>query len=153
MFGKKKQDRLPALLASLNPDAPLAERHLWIIEVADWIRGEQASVDAAVARVGLLLDAMDANPELRHLALMAQPINSIDITGVEAFARLEKVVAKRGGMIHVVGMKLPVEQRLKRAGQLNDNPRLLLYRTDAEFLAAMAEHRQRLQATAQAQAV
>ena len=59
MFGKKKQDRLPALLVSLNPDAPLAERHLWIIEVADWIRGEQASVDAAVARVGLLLDAMD----------------------------------------------------------------------------------------------
>lgn len=49
----------------------------------------------------------DTNPELRHLALMAQPINSIDITGVEAFARLEKVVAKRGGMIHVVGMKLP----------------------------------------------
>ncbi|MBB6576661.1 site-specific recombinase [Comamonas odontotermitis] len=86
MFGKKKQDRLPALLASLNPDAPLAERNLWIIEVADWIRGEQVSVDAAVARVGQLLDAMEAKPELRHKlqAWWACLLQTVDLTALLA---------------------------------------------------------------------
>ena len=36
-------------------------------------------------------------------------------------------------------MKLPVEQRLKRAGLLQNNPRLRLYRTDTDFLQAMAQ--------------
>ena len=142
----------------LHADGSLRDRNLWKLpplapDMLALRMDSELDFASAAALETAAGDAWNANPELRHLALMAQPINSIDITGVEAFARLEKVVAKRGGMIHVVGMKLPVEQRLKRAGQLNDNPRLLLYRTDAEFLAAMAEHRQRLQATAQAQAV
>ena len=142
----------------LHADGSLRDRNLWKLpplapDMLALRMDSELDFASAAALETAAGDAWNANPELRHLALMAQPINSIDITGVEAFARLEKFVAKRGGMIHVVGMKLPVEQRLQRAGQLNDNPRLLLYRTDAEFLAAMAEHRQRLQATAQAQAV
>ena len=105
---------------------------------------------SAAALETVASDAWTATPQVRHLALIAQPINRIDITGVEAFMRLEKLVAKRDGMLHIVGMKLPMEQRLKRAGLLGGNPRLLLYRTDAEFLDAIAAHKQRLEASEQA---
>ena len=108
---------------------------------------------SAAALETVASDAWTATPQVRHLALIAQPINRIDITGVEAFMRLEKLVAKRDGMLHIVGMKLPMEQRLKRAGLLRPQPgwaRLLLYRTDAEFLDAIAAHKQRLEASEQA---
>jgi SulP family sulfate permease len=64
-------------------------------------------------------DALQQAPQARDLALLMQSINSIDITGVETFARLERLVALRGGLLHVVGLKLPAEQRLERAGLLH----------------------------------
>ena len=38
--------------------------------------------------------------------------------------------------LHLVGIKLPVEAVLQRAGHLNAGPRLHLYRTEAEALRA-----------------
>lgn len=55
---------LPGLLGALAPDAPLVERHLWLLALLEWIRGDCRSVDAAVARVELLLDATAVQPEL-----------------------------------------------------------------------------------------
>ena len=86
MFRKDKQDRLPELLASLDPDAPLAERNLWIIEVAAWIRGKQNSVEGAVARVGLLLDTIESNPAIRDKvqAWWGQLLQTVDLTALLA---------------------------------------------------------------------
>ena len=49
---------LAALLADLDPDDDLVHRHLWLIALFDWIRGDADSSEAAVARVGLLLDTL-----------------------------------------------------------------------------------------------
>ncbi len=127
----------------LHPDGSLRDRHLWQLPLI--------APDALVLRMDSELDFASAaaletraatdwaqHPQYQQLVLLAQPMNQIDITGVEAFARLERLAAQRGGLLHIVGMKLPVEQRLKRAGLLQNNPGLRLYRTDAEFLAAMA---------------
>ena len=86
MFRKDKQERLPELLASLDPDAPLAERNLWIIEVAAWIRGKQNSVEGAVARVGLLLDTIEANPAIgdKVQAWWGQLLQTVDLTALLA---------------------------------------------------------------------
>ena len=54
---------LSGLLDTLNPDGTLVERHLWLAAVFDWIRGDRASVPAAVARIGLLLEALQARPD------------------------------------------------------------------------------------------
>ena len=54
---------LPQLLADLAPEAPLAERHLWLIDLLQWLRGDGANVPATVARLRLLLDATLAHPE------------------------------------------------------------------------------------------
>ena len=51
------------LLDTLDPDAPLAQRHLWLIELLRWVRGDTNDVQTSVARVRLLLDAAQARPE------------------------------------------------------------------------------------------
>ena len=54
---------LPALLRALDPDASLVERHLWLMDLLRWIRGDCRSVPAALARIRLLLDALQAAPD------------------------------------------------------------------------------------------
>ena len=51
------------LVHQLDPDAPLAERHLWLIEALRWVRGDGGDARTSVARVSLLLDAVQARPE------------------------------------------------------------------------------------------
>lgn len=56
---------LQGLLAGLDPTADVAQRHIWLINLFDWLRGDRASPQAAMGRVQLLLDAIEARPELR----------------------------------------------------------------------------------------
>ncbi len=44
----------------------MAQRHLWLIELFDWVRGSCDSVPASVARVQLLVEALEANPKTRQ---------------------------------------------------------------------------------------
>ena len=60
-----RQYDLPELLDALNPRAELVQRHLWLISLFEWLRGDCRSVPAALSRLALLLDAMQARPELR----------------------------------------------------------------------------------------
>ncbi|MDO9236071.1 MAG: site-specific recombinase [Aquabacterium sp.] len=50
------------LLDRIDPDADLAHRHLWLMSLMRWIRGDETSVDAAIGRVDLLLDVLKARP-------------------------------------------------------------------------------------------
>ena len=52
------------LLAAIDADAPLAQRHLWLMDTLRWVRGDAADVIGAVARMRALLDALDADPAL-----------------------------------------------------------------------------------------
>ena len=54
---------LPELLEALDPRAELVVRHLWLIALFDWLRGDCSSVAASIARIELLLDAVQARPE------------------------------------------------------------------------------------------
>lgn len=47
------------LLRALDPHASLAERHLWLMQLLDWVRGNGSDPDAAVVRVRTLLDAAE----------------------------------------------------------------------------------------------
>jgi site-specific recombinase len=53
---------ISTLLETLNPEAGLVERHVWLIRLLEWIRGDNGAPEAAVARVDLLLDVLDARP-------------------------------------------------------------------------------------------
>lgn len=133
------------LEVGLHGDGSLRSRQLWQLPPLTpgliTLRMD-ADLDfaSASAMERFTSDLWQQQADAKHLALLTQPINNIDVTGVETFARLERLVAQRGGTLHVVGLKLPVQQRLERAGMLSHQDRhLRLYRTDAEFLAALPQ--------------
>ncbi len=73
---------LPDLLDRLDPQATLVSRHLWLIDFFDWVRGDRVSAQAAVARIGLFLDALDARSGMANRAQLwwRELINTIDAT-------------------------------------------------------------------------
>ena len=73
---------LARLLAELDPEADLPHRHLWLIHLLEWVRGDSDSVPGATARLQLFLDAVEARPELRARlqAWWAQLVDTVDIT-------------------------------------------------------------------------
>lgn len=58
------------LLSALSAQAPLVQRHLGLMALLDWIRGDENEPSACVARINALLDTLDAQPE-RKLQLRA----------------------------------------------------------------------------------
>ena len=56
---------LSTLLDAIDPDAPMAQRHLWLIDLLQWVRGDARDPAASVSRVRLLLDAAQARPDWR----------------------------------------------------------------------------------------
>jgi len=77
---------LAALLDELDPQASLVDRHLWLIGLVDWLRGNERSVPATLARLDLLLDALQARPDarLRLQAWWAQLLDALDGTSLLA---------------------------------------------------------------------
>ncbi|MBS0291821.1 MAG: SulP family inorganic anion transporter [Proteobacteria bacterium] len=126
----------------LHPDGSLRDRHLWqIAPLAPHVLAlrmdaelDFASANALERRVA---DELAQHPDTRHLCLFALPINRIDVTGVEAFMRLRALLQSHGGMLHVAGIKLPVQHILESAGALVHGPNFITYRTDAEAIAAL----------------
>ncbi|HEY9209107.1 MAG TPA: SulP family inorganic anion transporter [Acidovorax sp.] len=128
----------------LHPDGSLRDRHLWqlpalaphLLALRMDAELDFASASALERRV---MDHLAAHPDVVHVCLLAQPINRIDVTGVETFANLLATLHTRTGTLHLSGLKLPVEQVLRRAGVLAPGAGLAMYRTDAEALHALRQ--------------
>ncbi len=69
-------------LDTLDPDAPLARRHLWLIGALRWVRGKSDDVPASVARVRAFLDAVQSQPEAqaRWRRWWQRFIGTVDLT-------------------------------------------------------------------------
>ncbi|MFZ4622686.1 MAG: hypothetical protein ACOYNF_00460, partial [Rhodoferax sp.] len=59
-------DGLPELLEDLDPQADLVQRHLWLIRLLAWVRGDRSSVAACLARLTLLLDVLQQRAPARQ---------------------------------------------------------------------------------------
>lgn len=128
----------------LHADGSLRDRHLWTLPPLArhlYALRMDAELDFAAAS-GLeraITEHLNAHPGVRHVCLFAQPINRIDVTGVESFAQIRRQLAARDITLHISGIKLPVEKALRRAGELDEAPSLRMYRTDAEALVALRQ--------------
>lgn len=73
---------LASLLANLQPDGNLPHRHLWLIHLLEWVRGNRDSVPGAVARLQLFIEAVEARPEVRSRlqAWWARLVDTVDVT-------------------------------------------------------------------------
>jgi site-specific recombinase len=61
---------LRSLLDALDPDADLAGRHVWLIRLFAWIRGDEKSIQACASRLQTFIAAVAGRPEL-HARLRA----------------------------------------------------------------------------------
>ncbi|MBA2673678.1 SulP family inorganic anion transporter [Ramlibacter sp.] len=126
----------------LHPDGSLRDRHLWhlppLAPALYALRMDDAlDFASATALERAVTEHIAVHPQVRHVCLFAQPINRIDATGVETFAQLRKALQARDIVLHISGIKLPVERVLERAGALKPGLLLRMYRTDAETLQAL----------------
>jgi sulfate permease, SulP family len=130
----------------LHPDGSLRDRHLWKLPPLApqlYALRMDAELDFASATdmERAIVEHLAAHPDVRHVCLFAHPINRVDATGVEMFAQLRKMLRERGIVLHISGIKLPVERVLARAGVLAPDPLLKMYRTDNEALHAFGSLR------------
>jgi site-specific recombinase len=73
---------LATLLARLDPNAALADRHVWLIDLLQWVRGDSRSAPAAVARLQQFMVAVEAQPAV-HARLQAwwrTLLQTVDVT-------------------------------------------------------------------------
>jgi SulP family sulfate permease len=128
----------------LHPDGSLRDRHLWKLPPLAahlYALRMDAELDFAAASTleRAVMEHLGQHTNVVHVCLFALPINRIDATGVESFAKLETMLRERGISLHISGMKLPVETVLHRAGCLQAYAGLHLYRTDAEAIQQLRQ--------------
>ena len=129
------------MLYEKKPDGSLRDRHLWklpplALHLYALRMDDELDFASASALERAIVEHLAAHPDVRHVCLFAQPINRIDATGVEMFMQLRERLASANVALHISGIKLPVENVLRRAGALNDSPLLHMYRTDVDALQA-----------------
>ena len=83
---RPKKDDLAELLGTLDPQAGLVQRHLWLIRLLAWVRGDARSVDLSHSRLGLLLGALEQRPADRAKVVQAWQVlmTSVDATALLA---------------------------------------------------------------------
>lgn len=126
----------------LHADGSLRDRHLWkLAPLAQHLYALRmdAELDFAAASdfERAIADHLARHRDTKHVCLFAHPINRIDATGVETFGQLHRQLSSRDITLHISGIKLPVENALHRAGELDEGPFLKMYRTDAEAIQAL----------------
>lgn len=127
-----------------HPDGSLRDRHLLqlpLLAPQVYALRMDAELDFAAASAfeRTIVEHLNQHPEVQHVCLFAHPINRIDVTGVETFGQLQQQLQRKGITLHISGIKLPVLTALLKAGQLQPNAALRLYRTDAEALKALKQ--------------
>ncbi len=73
---------LRALLAALDAKADLASRHIWLIQLFEWLRGDESAPEATTSRLQTFIDAVKAQPELeaRLKAWWQALLQTVDVT-------------------------------------------------------------------------
>ena len=133
-------EKLQTLLRQLDPNAELAERHVWLIRLFEWIRGDASSVNASVSRLQTFIVAVEASPEIeaRLKAWWHTLVQTVDITTLLA----DFGFAPRTAFISELGERmrrklLPGTPETVDASELF--PLVAPSRFDAQWMSALEE--------------
>ena len=79
---RRTTHNLTQLLTEIDPSAELAERHLWLIHMLQWVRASEPSAEVAVGRVEAFIVAVESDAEIRQRlqAWWLAFIDHVDIT-------------------------------------------------------------------------
>lgn len=125
-----------------HADGSLRSREIWSLPpIGPHILALRMDADwdfaSASALERYLTQTLQQRAGIHTVFLDAQPINRIDVTGVECFLRIRQSLQKQGIRLHIGGLKLPVQATLEKAGALTPSPDLQLSRTSGQALVAM----------------
>lgn len=128
----------------LHDDGSLRDRHLWQLpplaqNVFALRMDAELDFAAASSFEKYITEKLRDLRGIQHVCLFAQPINRIDATGVETLQQLRKQLSQRHIQLHISGIKLPVENTLRKAGELEGQDGVRLYRTDTEAIVALRD--------------
>lgn len=131
---------LAQLLAALDPAAPLAQRHLQLIALLDWVRGDGQSIEGATGRVALLVEAVERSADLRTRmqAWWAAITHTVDITTLLADFGFAQRTAMTSELMERLRYKLlPASPDTRDASELF--MLALPHEFDARWLTALDE--------------
>ncbi|RYF07755.1 MAG: recombinase [Comamonadaceae bacterium] len=137
---KRPKKDLEHLLADLDAAAPLAQRHLWLIALLDWVRGNGDSVDSAIGRLTLLVQTVESDPaaQLRLQQWWTALTHTVDITTLLA----DFGFAPRTGLVSEMAERLRYKL-LPASPETIDASELFMLALpgdfDAQWLAALDE--------------
>jgi site-specific recombinase len=129
---------LPFLLDALDANAALAQRHLWLIGLLDWIRGDGRSTEASLRRVHFFLDTLEARPDLQARlrewwGVLLQTVDSTTVLADYGFSHSSAFLSELAGRL---GRKiLPATPETTDAAELFSL--VLGDKADADWLAAL----------------
>jgi len=138
---KPRTASLEQLLAALDATAPLAQRHLQLIALLDWIRGDGSTLSAATSRVALLVEALERSgtDRARIQAWWAALMQHLDVTTLLAdfgFAQRTSITSE---LFERLSWKLlPASPETLDASELF--MLALPHANDARWLAALDEN-------------
>ncbi len=128
------------LLAGLDAQAPLAERHLQLLSLIDFVRGQDRTVMGATARVAELVQVAEQSPALRQRlqAWWAALMQQLDITTLLADFGFAQRTAMASELAERLRYKLlPVSPETQDASELF--MLALPHEFDARWLAGLDE--------------
>ena len=131
---------LRTLLSALDAQADLATRHVWLIDLLAWLRGDEESVEASLSRLQTFIDAVHAQSDLetRLKAWWQTLVQTVDVTTLLAdfgFAPRTAFFSELAGRLR--RKMLPGTPQTIDAAELF--PLALGSRFDAQWLAAIPE--------------
>jgi len=131
---------LEQLLAALDAKAPLAQRHLQLIALLDWVRGDGCTVSASTSRVALLVEALErsSTDRTRMQTWWSAITQHLDVTTLLAdfgFAQRTSIISE---LLERLNWKLlPASPETQDASELF--MLALPHAHDARWLAALDE--------------
>lgn len=139
MLSKNKSTQsVDALLQSLDSTASVAQRHLQLISLLSWIRGDGASTQTSVGRVEQFLQVLENQPvlEQRFKSYWGVVTQTVDITTLLADLGFAPRTAFLSELLHRVSRKLlPTTPETSDASELFE---LALNKdTDAFWITAL----------------
>ena len=129
---------LAELLDSLTPGASIVQRHLWLIRLTVWLRGDRLSVATPISRLTLLLHALQQRPKTRELLQLwwRELLDTVDTSNLLA----DHGLASRASFVSELAVRLRLKL-LPASPETTDASTLfslvLSDAFDAEWIAAI----------------
>ncbi len=133
-------NNLHNLLSTLDDQASLAHRHVWLIALLQWIRGDESSPEASVSRLQTFIVAVEEQPEVlaRLRAWWRVLMQTVDVTTLLA----DLGFAPRTAFVSELAERLR-RKMLPGTPETRDASELFLLaahrRFDAQWMGALAE--------------